>query len=585
MKVLLTGATGFIGWEVLKRLLAQGDQVRVLVRPETLAQSDHGRELQKMEGVEVIPGALTDVKVLTDAVEGTEIVYHLAWQSKRGIAKGRSGDGEDIARINIETTSNLLKACAEHRIRRFIYTSTVAVYGSSSDMNKWPVNEEAPLEGSYGGEYSLNYIEPKRTIENMIRQTAKESGFEYVILRPSIVYGAGSPMSDRMVQQAMQGPNRRAGQGNQVGLQMVHVRDAAESVILAGKRPEAVGREFNIAGPEVASVDEMNRMLRAAMFRINRGMPLPGRFLGQLKGYQRYDTTKAEMILGFKSQITLPEGLAEMMAGGMGVPYTPSAIGRSAARIAQAYDFRLDFNLLNGFYDNSDFWDFGYWDAGTKNQREACENLVEKLLAYIPEKKGNILDVACGKGASTRLLLNYYKPENIIGINISEKQLEICRRNAPGVDFRLMNAVNLEFPNEHFDNVLCVEAAGHFDTRDMFLREAHRVLKPGGKLVLCDAIFTPRAQTPQERTQQEVNYVRNAEEFGEALKQAGFRDVIAVDTTRESWGGFSEHLRAYLDEGKQNGTLDDRNHAAVSSWLNRLETYFEFYVVASGTKK
>jgi MPBQ/MSBQ methyltransferase len=67
-----------------------------------------------------------------------------------------------------------------------------------------------------------------------------------------------------------------------------------------------------------------------------------------------------------------------------------------------------------------EFATYAYWTPETNIHHEACENLMEKLLAGIPEKNGNILDVACGKGATTRHLLEYYNPEDVTGINISE---------------------------------------------------------------------------------------------------------------------------------------------------------------------
>jgi MPBQ/MSBQ methyltransferase len=92
---------------------------------------------------------------------------------------------------------------------------------------------------------------------------------------------------------------------------------------------------------------------------------------------------------------------------------------------------------------------------------------MEKLLAFLPKKEGTILDVACGKGATTRYLLRYFKSENVTGINISEKQLARCRENAPGCTFLLMSATELKFADESFDNISCVEAAFHFVTREI----------------------------------------------------------------------------------------------------------------------
>src|SRR5688572_19806155 len=119
----------------------------------------------------------------------------------------------------------------------------------------------------------------------------------------------------------------------------------------------------------------------------------------------------------------------------------PRAGSRPVAdQINQVYDQVMYDDLYREYWGHSDFVNFGYWEPGTREQKEACEALMEKLLAFIPEKKGTILDAACGKGATTRHLLKYYAPEAVTGINISEKQLETARGNAPGCRFILMNA-------------------------------------------------------------------------------------------------------------------------------------------------
>jgi MPBQ/MSBQ methyltransferase len=159
----------------------------------------------------------------------------------------------------------------------------------------------------------------------------------------------------------------------------------------------------------------------------------------------------------------------------------------------------------------------------------------------IPEKEGAILDVAFGLGATTRHVLRYCRASGVVGINIAEAQLKTSRKNASGCTFIQMNAVKLGFRDEAFDNLICVEAAFHFDTRAEFLQEACRVLKPGGHLVLSDMLFARWVGKWNPR-QSEKNYVQDLREYRNVYLRTGFQEVEVVDATRECWKGFRKHL-------------------------------------------
>jgi cyclopropane fatty-acyl-phospholipid synthase-like methyltransferase len=199
------------------------------------------------------------------------------------------------------------------------------------------------------------------------------------------------------------------------------------------------------------------------------------------------------------------------------------------------YDFD---GLMGILYEDTQYRNIGYWDETTISQDQASEKLFDTLLDFIPEKSGRILDVACGMGASTRRLLNHYPPENIWAINISEKQIETTKKNAPGCNALVMNAVDMEFNHDFFDSLLCIEAAMHFETRKKFLEQSFRVLKPGGYLVMSDILMTSKARLAQiSMYHSPENHIASVDEYYKLLSYIGFKSIVIKDVSRNVWGG------------------------------------------------
>ena len=161
--------------------------------------------------------------------------------------------------------------------------------------------------------------------------------------------------------------------------------------------------------------------------------------------------------------------------------------------------------------------------------------------------RGEILDAACGKGETSRDSLKHYPPENVTGINISERQLAAAQTNVPGATFRVMDATQLDFADESFDAVICVEAAFHFNTRLAFLSEAFRVLKPGGALSLSDILVTLEAERSRPY-RHEANFVAGLAEYRELLASIGFVETTVIDATEACWNNYFRHvIRLYHD--------------------------------------
>jgi MPBQ/MSBQ methyltransferase len=609
LTVLLTGATGFIGSRVLARLVAEEERVRILVRPATLARAEVAFELSQYSGVEVMAGDFADDDLVARATDDVDVVFHLAWQwnKMRGAdpePNPGTGDlGDFQAREgNLNAASRLLAASCAHGVRRFVFTSSVAVYGPPVTIRQFPITENADvIQGDYGNvPFVRYYMAPKIAIEHMIRSYSRQGGLEYVILRPSVVYGPRAPFAERLVRKTLSTARWVSRESSPGKWQMVHVDDVAQAVVLAGRMPEAKNLEFNIAGAEVATEQEIKMMIWAAASAewpdAESTSPRP-----RFESYQfpRYDISRAARLLKYTPQVPLREGLKEVVttvlsrdeaatdrtsAAKEPAPSPEHAPGPApAARsteefdIREFYDERVESEFLTDYFEQSGFWNFGYRVTGTEGPRQACENLMERLLAISGEARGTILDVACGNGATTAHLATHFAPEHITAINFSSRQIKRAVERAPGCRFVLMDATALGFAANSFDHLICVEAAFHFRTRDAFLREAVRVLKPEGRLVLADAVLPPGSEM-----QPSANYVTGAEEYRARCLASGFSAVDVVDATSQCWAAFSADLTHYIRRKLRGGEITLRRFYQVMLWLRHLGP--ERYLLASCVK-
>jgi cyclopropane fatty-acyl-phospholipid synthase-like methyltransferase len=259
----------------------------------------------------------------------------------------------------------------------------------------------------------------------------------------------------------------------------------------------------------------------------------------------------------------------------------PANSSELEATINQRYDQTMYEEMAIDFYRGSGYINYGYWEAGIDNGKDAGDLLMEKLLNGIPHKHGKNLDVACGKGETSKYLCKYYAAKNITGINISDKQLESCLNNVPEANFLRLDAVSMELEDNSFDAVICVEAAFHFNTRRRFLKEALRILKRGGYIVLSDILMSKRVTEYHQRTVPE-NHLDGIDDYQQMMQEIGFESVCIQDATEQCWHGhFRQAIRFGHERLLQSRISTEELRSRLEVYYQRIEYYKKYLILAA----
>ena len=217
MKSFVTGATGFLGSAVVRCLLDQGHSIRVLVRK--------GADLRNLENLEVekIEGGLEDREALEKGLTGTDYVFHVAADYRLWVP-----DPENMYRINVDATRNLMELCLQHKVKKIVYTSSVATLGIREDGSPSDENTKATLEDMVGP-----YKRSKYLAEQEVLGLIKEKNLPAVIVYPSAPvgpYDIKPTPTGRMILDAAAG---KMPAYVDTGLNIVHVDDVAHGHWLA----------------------------------------------------------------------------------------------------------------------------------------------------------------------------------------------------------------------------------------------------------------------------------------------------------------------------------------------------------------
>jgi nucleoside-diphosphate-sugar epimerase len=322
MNALVTGGGGFLGGAIVRRLVARGDQVSSLSRgayPDLF-------ELDVLQHC----ADIADVEMVERAVEGCDIVFHVA--AKAGIW-GRAAEFE---RVNVEGTRNVLAASRKHGVSRLVYTSSPSVVFSGRDMEG--VDESVP----YPTHHEAHYPRTKAIAERLVLE-ANGPDLATVALRPHLIWGPGdNHLVPRILARGRAGKLRGIGKANKL-IDCMYIDNAAHAHILAADRlvpgsPIAGKVYFLSQGEPLPLWDLVNRILATAdLPPVTRTVPvwlarLAGRLLqawygllrrekeppmtpflaGELSTAHWFDISAARRDLGYEPLVSIEEGLRRL---------------------------------------------------------------------------------------------------------------------------------------------------------------------------------------------------------------------------------------------------------------------------------
>lgn len=235
-RVLVTGATGFTGGALARKLIERGDQVVALVR-----KTANVKPLQEL-GATLVYGDITDAAAVSQAAEGVDIIYHIA-----AVYRTAGHPDEYYESVNIDGVQHIIDAAVQHQVGRTVHCSTIGVHG---DIEEIPSNEDSPFNP---GDI---YQRTKLAGEELFAK-AMSSGLAGSIFRPGAIYGPGDLRLLKMFKQIKRGFFPLFG-GGQNMYHLSYIDDLTDGIILCGEHPNAVGERFILCSNEYSTMKELS---------------------------------------------------------------------------------------------------------------------------------------------------------------------------------------------------------------------------------------------------------------------------------------------------------------------------------------
>lgn len=245
MKALVTGGTGFSGHALVGRLLGMGWDVTAL----DYKPGRFDAELRE-RGAEVVIGSVTDMEVVRRAMQGAEIVFHLAAAFRElNVAESH------YYHVNVEGTRNVLQAAVDQSVRKVIYCSTCGVHGN---VARPPAGEDAPIQPA-------DYYQQTKYLGELEVEAFAKRGLATVILRPAAIYGPGDPERFLMIYRRVARGNFPMFGNGRTYYHPLYIDNLVDAFLLAAQPGVGDGGAYLIADEHFVEIETLVRKVAAAL--------------------------------------------------------------------------------------------------------------------------------------------------------------------------------------------------------------------------------------------------------------------------------------------------------------------------------
>ncbi|HBB31982.1 MAG TPA: epimerase [Cyanobacteria bacterium UBA8803] len=269
MRLLITGASGFLGQYVVAEALRRGHQVRAVVRPsgdfKRLPWHEH-------PAAELVRIDLRRQQSLADAVRGVDAVIHLA--------ATKAGDFYTQFAGTVIATENLLKAMVEANVLRLVAISTFSVYEYLKTPSGTLITEDSPLESNPLPRDE--YAQTKLIQEEIVREFEQKYGAQVTIIRPGMVYGRDNLWNACLGAELTGNLWLRIGARAQMPL--TYVENCADAIVIAAERNEAIGQTLNIVDDDLPTQSVYAQKLAERLDSLPRTIPVNWTLMRSIAG-------------------------------------------------------------------------------------------------------------------------------------------------------------------------------------------------------------------------------------------------------------------------------------------------------------